>query len=116
MRRQAPARSFAAPYDAKIRQSARDPRARNGKPSDDATGRTQRLCGDDAFVRRHCVATPAAYDLRVSSRRPGGAMNEFASVRSIAVLLLAAVVACKGAVATHRDKGYEYADKGDWQN
>jgi tetratricopeptide (TPR) repeat protein len=43
-------------------------------------------------------------------------MNEFASVRALAVLLLAAVVACKGAVATHRDKGYEYADKGDWKN
>jgi tetratricopeptide (TPR) repeat protein len=44
-------------------------------------------------------------------------MNEFAWARAVVCLLLATVVACKGnAVAMHRDKGYEYADKGDWKN
>jgi tetratricopeptide (TPR) repeat protein len=44
-------------------------------------------------------------------------MNEFATARALAVLLLTAVVACKGnSVSMHRDKGYEYADKGDWKN
>jgi tetratricopeptide (TPR) repeat protein len=56
-------------------------------------------------------------ELRVSSARRGHAMNVFASARALVVLLLATIVACKGnAVAMHRDKGYEYADKGDWKN
>lgn len=42
-------------------------------------------------------------------------MNRFASARALVVFLVA-FASCKGnAVATHRDKGYEYADKGDWQ-
>jgi tetratricopeptide (TPR) repeat protein len=44
-------------------------------------------------------------------------MKEFGSARALVVFLFAAVVACKGnAVAMHRDKGYEYADKGEWKN
>ncbi len=42
-------------------------------------------------------------------------MKRFASVRASTVLLLIANVACKNAVAMHRDKGYEDADKGDWK-
>jgi tetratricopeptide (TPR) repeat protein len=43
-------------------------------------------------------------------------MKRLASAILVAVFPLLALPACKGnQVALHRDKGYEYADKGDWK-
>jgi tetratricopeptide (TPR) repeat protein len=43
-------------------------------------------------------------------------MKRFARIALIVVAPLVAFAACKGnPAAMHRDKGYEYADKGDWK-